>query len=266
MTAEEKDAVASLKAGYDSSASSYLRYDKKDDQNNHHFLTNKKFNKPELFYFDPNTLSTEGWMKLGVREKTAAGIQKYISKGGRFRKPEDILKIWGLFDDQKEMLLPFVRINQEENKTAFENTKPLYEKKYFKKEISSIDINSADSTAFDNLPGIGAGYARRIINFRKKLGGFYSADQVAETFGLPDSVFQKIKPFLKADPASVQKININTATEDELKSHPYIRWQLAKVITEFKKQHGSFKSASDLKKIMIIKDEDVQRLSPYLEF
>ena len=127
-----------------------------------------------------------------------------------------------------------------------------------------VDINAGDSAAFDALPGIGGSYSRRIINFRNRLGGFYKVEQIAETFGLPDSVFQKIKPLLKISGNDVKKLNVNTAKEEELKAHPYIRWQLAKVITEYKKQHGDFKTLQDLKKIMTIDEETYNKISPYL--
>ncbi len=217
-----------------------------------------------MFYFDPNTLDAAGWQKLGVKDKTIASMQKYISKGGRFREPEDLNKVWGLRDDEKERLIPYVRIAQQAQPT-YTNNYTSYEKKpYEKKVIAAVDINTGDSSSFDALPGIGGGFSRRIINFRNKLGGFYKIEQVAETFGLPDSVFQKIKPLLKIYGNDIKKINVNTAKEEELKAHPYIRWQLAKVITEYKKQHGDFKNLEELKKIMVIDAETYNKISPYL--
>jgi len=217
-----------------------------------------------MFYFDPNTLDAAGWQKLGIKDKTIASMQKYLSKGGRFREPDDLRKVWGLRDDEKERLIPYVRIAEQAQPTYTNNYTPYEKKSYEKKAIASVDINSGDSSAFDALPGIGGGFSRRIINFRNKLGGFYKVEQVAETFGLPDSVFQKIKPLLKITGNNVKKINVNTAKEEELKAHPYIRWQLAKVITEYKKQHGDFKNLEDLKKIMVIDAETYNKISPYL--
>lgn len=217
-----------------------------------------------MFYFDPNTLDAAGWQKLGIKDKTIASMQKYISKGGRFREADDLRKVWGLRDDEKERLIPYVRIEAAAQTTYTNNYTP-YEKKTFeKKVIAAVDINSGDSSAFDALPGIGGGFSRRIINFRNRLGGFYKVEQIAETFGLPDSVFQKIRPLLKISETEVKKLNINTAKEEELKAHPYIRWQLAKVITEYKKQHGDFKTLEDLKKIMVIDAETYNKISPYL--
>jgi DNA uptake protein ComE-like DNA-binding protein len=199
---------------------------------------------------------------------TTAKYIKYISKGGRFRVADDLRKVWGLRDDEKDRLIPYVRIAGVQEKlytNGYTNNYQPYEKKvYEKKTINNIDINTGDSAAYDALPGIGAGFSRRIIKFRDKLGGFYKVEQVGETFGLPDSVFQKIKPYLKISGDNIHKININTATEEELKAHPYIRWQLAKVITEYKKQHGAYKSLEELKKIMVINEEIYNKIIPYL--
>ena len=217
-----------------------------------------------MFYFDPNTLDAAGWQKLGIKDKTIVSMQKYISKGGRFREPDDLRKVWGLRDDEKERLIPYVRIAETAQPTYTNNYTPYEKKPYEKKVVAPIDINAGDSSAFDALPGIGGGYSRRIINFRNRLGGFYKVEQIAETFGLPDSVFQKIKPLLKISGNDIKKININSAKEEELKAHPYIRWQLAKVFTEYKKQHGDFKTLQDLRKIMTIDDETYNKITPYL--
>ena len=104
----------------------------------------------------------------------------------------------------------------------------------------------------------------RIVNFREKLGGFYSIEQVRETYGLPDSTYQKIKLNLKLDNSEVKKININNASVEDLKSHPYIRYNIANAIIAYRKEHGSFSAISDLKKIMIITDEVYQKIAPYL--
>jgi competence ComEA-like helix-hairpin-helix protein len=137
--------------------------------------------------------------------------------------------------------------------------------KKFEKKIIEVDINEADTSSFIALPGIGSKLASRIVAFREKLGGFYSVDQVSELYGLPDSVFQKIKPYLSLDnSASVHKININTASKEELKSHPYIRWQIANVIIAYRDQHGKFTEPEDLKKIPVITDDVFEKIGHYI--
>ncbi len=228
--------------------------------------TSKK-NEGVLFNFDPNTISAEGWKKLGLRDKTIATILNYRSKGGKFKQPDDIKKIWGLFPDEAERLLPYVQIAATNISVAPGNNYVAYNDKKFtesKKSFSKIDINAADTSAWIALPGIGSKLSQRIINFREKLGGFYSIQQVGETFGLPDSTFQKIKPFIQLT-GEVKKININTATVDELKMHPYIRYHLANAIVQYRTQHGDYKLVEDIKKIMIVDEAAYTKMAPYLK-
>jgi len=217
-----------------------------------------------LFQFDPNTLPAEGWKKLGVKEKTIETIRNYLSKGGKFKKPEDIRKIWGLHEDQVNRLLPYVDIKETFASISYPVKQEYNTVVHDKKTPAAVDINLADTTAWIALPGIGAKLSGRIINFRDKLGGFYSIGQVAETFGLPDSVFQKIKARLLITNTSVRQININTATLDELKLHPYIRYNLANLIIQYREQHGNFSTVADIKKIMTLTEEQYNKLSPYL--
>jgi competence ComEA-like helix-hairpin-helix protein len=217
----------------------------------------------EVFYFDPNTATNREWKRLGVKDKTIETIQKYLSKGGRFYKAEDINKIWGLHPNEIKRLLPYVRIEQQKIESA-ENQQQIQRRTYAPKVIQPIDINSADTTAFISLPGIGSKLAQRIINFREKLGGFYAIDQVSETFGLPDSTFQKIKSRLTLTNLQVKKININTASLDEMKAHPYIRYPIANAILQYKTQHGNFSFVNDLKKIMLVTEDIYKKVEPYI--
>lgn len=241
-----------------------------------------KYGKPKaiLFLFDPNKISTEQWQLLGLREKTIHTIQNYLSKGGKFRKPEDLKKVYGLFPDEYERLAPFIKIenrnaeieNMNSNPDRYRDDTPMMSPKkvsnhssdYHPRIYSMVEINSADTSQLIALPGIGSKLASRIINFRDKLGGFYSIEQVRETFGLPDSTFQKIKKYLKIENVSVKKININTASLEELKGHPYIRYAIANAVVSFRKEHGDFKKVEELKNLMIITEESYQKIIPYL--
>jgi len=222
----------------------------------------KSLTKGALFEFDPNTLSIEGWQKLGLKERTAKTINNYRTKGGKFYKPEDLKKIWGLPEGFYERVKDYISIASLQKEYTPHN----YEKQAFEKSakiFALIDINSADTTALIALPGIGNKLALRIINFRDKLGGFYSVDQIGETYGLQDSIFQKIKSRLRLDGEN-KKFNVNEATKDELKSHPYIRWNLANSIVEYRNQHGNFKSLEDLKNIALIDEATFNKIVHYL--
>jgi DNA uptake protein ComE-like DNA-binding protein len=137
--------------------------------------------------------------------------------------------------------------------------------RFSNKHLENLDINLADSAVWSRLPGISFRLACRIVHFRNRLGGFHSVDQVGETFGLPDSTFQLIRPFLHCGEMGVQKINLNIAGLEGLQAHPYIRWKLAKEIIQYRAQHGGFKSIAELQQLALLDAETYKKLEPYLE-
>ena len=192
----------------------------------------------------------------------------YREKGGKFRKAEDLSKIYSIRRDLYERLRPFVRIPAEpkESKAYHRrdsfNYKPDYAKSL--RASRSIEINQAVQSDWESLPGIGARLAIRILTFREKLGGFIKAEQVRETYGITDSVFAIIRPLLQCSDQSVRRIDLNSITIDELKEHPYFRGKIAYAIIRFREQHGSFKSMDDLKKLQVLDENLRARIEPYL--
>jgi DNA uptake protein ComE-like DNA-binding protein len=231
--------------------------------------TEKEETRYVLFPFDPNTATEAQWQSLGLAPRTIQTILNYRGKGGRFRSPEDLQKIYGLPPAKAAELMPYVVIapisqpNPNTPSTQKETVEPGTRRAY---TINPVDINLSDTSAWIALPGIGSKLANRIVSFRDKLGGFARIEQVAETFGLPDSTFNKIRPHLMFSSGPFRKINVNTATTDELKSHPYIRWNLANAIVNYRQQHGPYQSISDLRRIVLIEPGQLEKLEPYLSF
>lgn len=223
----------------------------------------------KLFYFDPNTISAEGWKQLGLRSKTIGTILKYLSKGGRFYQAMDLKKIYGLRAEDYARLERYVRIEKPDN--SYKPDKPsappntIHPTTYSRPSAKNIiDINTADTADWISLPGIGSKLATRIVTFREKLGGFYDIDQIRETYGLADSTFQKILPLLTKGNYPIQKININTSTLETLKQHPYIRWTLASAIIRYREQHGPFPTLESLQQVAAITPAIYSKLLPYL--
>jgi competence protein ComEA len=123
------------------------------------------YENASLFNFDPNTLSVEGWQKLGLKEKTIKTINNYRIKGGKFYKPEDLKKIWGLDISFYERVKDYIVIPQKENMQY--ETKQL--SKAGKKIVVVLDINTADSAELIVLPGIGPRLSARIVSFQGKI-------------------------------------------------------------------------------------------------
>lgn len=218
----------------------------------------------ELFFFDPNTASETDWKRLGLRDKTVQTILKYRSKGGKFYKPDDLQRIYGLREDEYKRLMPYVQLGTSKKAAETPEAATAFENRPERKETFLININQADTAQWKQLKGIGSAYAKRIVNFRNKLGGFVSVNQVAETYGLPDSVFQKIKTQLQIDGSVIRRININSSTVNDLKAHPYISFPVANAIVQYRSQHGQFSAVTDLRKIMIIDESLFQKINPYL--
>lgn len=266
-TDDFKKDIASLSVKADTSERNYYQNDKKENANNN-FSNTHEVVPSELFYFDPNTATYDEWERLGIKDKTIHTIQHYISKGGKFYKPDDIRKIWGMSSTDAQRLIPYIDIknkNTDYTATLLEKknvTPPAFASKG--KVNTVININTADTSVLKSLPGIGSRLSARIVAFRDKLGGFYSIDQVSETYMLPDSTFQKIKPMLTIGNTAVKQININIATIDEMKSHPYLRYNLANAIFQYRRQHGNYNTVEDVKKIMLITDDVYKKVLPYL--
>ena len=244
-----------------------------------------------LFYFDPNTLPAAGWQQLGVSERTAVTVGKYLASGGRFRKATDLGKIYGLPPALCTRLMPYVRIESTED-TRFSGRYDRPDRRYaghygenfrdssnrysgrdtasftrYRKKAAAtpLDINLADSTAWQSLPRIGPSFARRIIAFRGRLGGFYAVEQVAECYGFPDSTFQKFKPFLRIGSSSIKKIDLNLTDEKSLAAHPYIRYKLARLIVQYRSSHAGFRTVSELRNLPLVDEIIYRKIEHYIE-
>lgn len=234
----------------------------------------REYNPTTLFLFDPNSISINEWEQLGVKKHVALTIKKYLSKGGKFRRPEDLFKIYTLDKAVASRLIPYVRIKNDdhdyyvsESKVELTADKKITESKetdYPRKRYTEIEINSADTSQFMRLPGIGNWRAKSIVRYRESLGGFISVDQLREVRALPDSVFQKILPYLKIETTSIKKININTATSEEFLRHPYFTPEIVKSLVQYRKQHGEFKTINDLLNLHIISADFFNKIRYYL--
>lgn len=219
-----------------------------------------------LFLFDPNKINVSQWQKLGLSTKQAQSIVNYRNKGGKFYKPEDLQKMYTITPQKYQQLLPYIEIENTGFSNKFE--KKAYPEKttYVKEKYVVVEINGADTLQLDGINGIGAAFARRIVKYRDKLGGFYKKEQLQEVYGLDSIKFAEIKDQVKVDASNIKRININTAEFDDLKNNPYLKYKQINAIVQYRKQHGKFNSIDDLKKVAILTPQNIQNLAPYLIF
>jgi DNA uptake protein ComE-like DNA-binding protein len=132
--------------------------------------------------------------------------------------------------------------------------------------LIKMDFVEADSVVLQIVPGIGVGLSGRIIKYRERLGGFHSVNQFSEIYGLKPETIDEIWNYFDFTPKITKRILINSSEIEEVSAHPYISYSEAKVLIAYRKQHGSYSSIADLKKIKIFKPEWIDKIEPYLSF
>lgn len=137
--------------------------------------------------------------------------------------------------------------------------------KYVKKEVEAVSINLCDTNALIALPGIGSKTANRIINYRNKLGGFYSFSQIKETFGVDTNKLNTLQDKFIIEVSEIKKLRINMAGEPELAVHPYLSGKQATGIVKYRNQHKVITEVT-FWHIVILSERDKKRLLPYIDF
>jgi len=235
----------------------YSRYSKANYTGEY---SNSYKNRPLTpFTFDPNTLAEKDWMKLGLPDRLVKTILNYRSKGGHFYQKEDLQKIYGLSQQQYNVLAPYVNIAPKARIIY-----PLNKSAVIKAPIHIVSLNSADSAELDGLKGIGPAFALRIIRYRDLLGGFARPEQLLEVYNLDSTMYEVLRPSIKVDPSQIKKMNINVCPFPALKRHPYIGYYLAKAIADYRVKFGKFRSIEELHLLKGITPEQIERLKPYI--
>lgn len=263
----------------DSTASKEIRETSDTDANGYYFVGEKK---AELFPFDPNTADSTALLRLGLQPWQVRSIYKYRAKGGVYRRPQDFARLYGLTAKQYRILEPYIRIGEDyrpaaevygnepwpEQHMSAERAAEAKERDslYFRpKKLAkgeTIDLNTADTTALKKVPGIGSGYARAIDNYRRRLGGFYSARQLTEIGGFPEEAL----PYFKVTGGAIRRMDINHMSVNQLRQHPYINFYQARAIVDYRRQRGPLKSLNQLGNLPEFPKGEIERLEPYVEY
>ncbi|SEL88372.1 helix-hairpin-helix domain-containing protein [Parapedobacter koreensis] len=227
----------------------------------------------EYFPFDPNGLAVVDWKRLGLSDRQVRMIKNYEAKGGRFRRREDLKKIYAINASDYARLEPYIRIKaaaiygEPDSATvpsdggrppADRSREMVVEEKLY------LDLNTADSLDLQALPGIGPVYASRIVRFRDRLGGFHQAEQLLDVYGFDTLRYDGLKTYVYVDTTKVTKIALNLADYAQLNNHPFISAKLANLIIQYRKQHGPYRALTDLLRIAIMDEEIFRKIVPYL--
>ena len=222
--------------------------------------TNSDFKKPFLFLLkskSPN-YDLKNYFDTIYYNKSSKGVFSYYASNSKIN---NLLAIKNCLNGQKPKIYSLKPRNL---RMILKKPKKNYNSKPLKKSKFIVNINLADSLHWRKLRGVGAKRSIHILNYKNALGGFVRVSQVNEVFSISDSLFKSFERFLNIKDSSLVKININTCSVKQLKNHPYINWNLANSIVNFREQHGLFKLLEDLKKIHILDKKLYYKIVPYL--
>lgn len=156
-----------------------------------------KGRKVESFRFNPNSASAADLVRLGMSEKQAQSIVNYREKGGRFARKSDFAKSFVVSDSLYKRLEPYI-------------------------DIPLVDINLADSAAFDALPGIGGYFSSKMVSYREELGGYSCPEQLMEIWRFDRERYDRIKDLICCSPPR-NPLPLWSGDEATLAAHPHIR-------------------------------------------
>ncbi len=211
------------------------------------------------FPFNPNTITEEEWLQIGLTDRQVRNIMNYKAKGGRFYSKNDLGKLYTISEEEFAQLEPFIvlpEVSRGKNKktttqsgvstsgAASTTAKPE------KTTIPIVDLNTVDSATLVKLPQIGSYTAARIIEFRDKLGGFVDYEQLRGVKGMDEARYNAIRPYILIGEVELRKIDVNRAAFKTLLNHPYLSYEQVKRIFSQRETRGMIKNWEQLEAML----------------
>jgi competence protein ComEA len=206
----------------------------------------------KLFAFNPNNLPANQWQKLGLTARQIRGIKNYEAKGGKFYSKADVKKMYTITPQDYKRLQSYINLPEEEDVDKV--AKPLI----------IVELNTADSATLTTLNGIGPAFARRIVQYRTRLGGFHNKHQLQEIVGMDNMRYQDVQGQFTIDKRKVKRFNVNQIEFEDIKDFPYLNFKQMNAIIQYRKQHGNYELFSELGNIAILDKTDLKKIKPYV--
>ena len=242
-----------------------------------------------LQYFDPNTADSITLRRVGLNERVTRNILRYRQKGGKWKNTEHFKTVWGLDDSTFQALKPYIQIDtmpfyrarkerlirdslywdsvkityKQKRDSIFKSIDSTYQPTHEKRD-TIIELNTADTNDLQYIRGIGKYTATQIIRYRNDLGGYAKVEQLIEIEKVKG--LDSLLTYFVVEPDSIKKISVNHCSVNKLSKHPYLRFNQAKAIYEYRRKHIRIKSIEKLQDIKELSEDDIKRITPYLSF
>lgn len=225
------------------------------------------------FPFNPNTLSEEEWLRIGLTDRQVRNIMNYKAKGGKFYSKKDLGKLYTISEEEFAQLEPFIVLPEVSRGTGYKSSSKKQEEKageepkpVEKKAIPIVDLNTVDSTTLVELPQIGPYTASRIVEFREKLGGFVNKEQLLDVKGMDEARFAAIQPYINLGAVEIRKVDVNRADFKTLVHHPYLSYEQVKLIFNQREKRGMIKNWEQLEALLLEEGEVNPLLEQYVKY
>ena len=218
--------------------------------------------------FDPNTADSSTLVHLGFKPWQAKNMVKYRAAGGKYRKPEDLKKLYGMTDSMYQALTPYIYIAREEvDSVAVDSLRKDSLPRWREENKDTIlNLRTADTVELKMIHGIGSYRARQIVRYREQLGGFVSVEQVLEAKGMENVDADSLLAHFWIDSVKIEAMNVNSVGVQRLSRHPYLRFEQAQAIYELRRKKIRLDSIQQLQQIECISAETLEKIAPYLNF
>lgn len=218
--------------------------------------------------FDPNTADSSTLVHLGFKPWQAKNMVKYRAAGGKYRKPEDLKKLYSMTDSMFQALTPYIYIAREEVDSVAVDSLRKDSLPRWKEENKDtiLNLRTADTVELKMIHGIGSYRARQIVRYREQLGGFVSVEQVLEAKGMENVDADSLLAHFWIDSVKIEAMNVNSVGVQRLSRHPYLRFEQAQAIYELRRKKIRLDSIQQLQQIECISAETLEKIAPYLNF
>lgn len=256
----------------------YIDLSKLKDKDEPALTKTNKYTVPDK-PFDPNLYTVADWVNVGLSEKQAQSILKYIDKGGKMEIKKDLKKMFVVDDElyaalEDKIDLPVSKpkvLRKTIEKKGLKNTSKTTSTKESESEEETkttitkpISINTATRNDLQQIKGVGPFFADEIVKLRERFGGIIAPSQFLEIYKMDEEKLNEILPYIHIDKKAVKKLNVNTASIEQLKQHPWITSDMANSIVYFRENYKKYATLDELLLSPYINAKTLRRLAPYL--
>jgi competence protein ComEA len=208
--------------------------------------------KPKIYPFNPNYITDFKGASIGMTNEEIDRLLAYRKQDKWINSSKQFQEVTKISDSLLDAISPYFKFPEWVNNSSktVESTNYTFNNKP-KTFAEKLDLNMATLQQLQQVHGIGAYYAERIIKLRNSFpGGFIDMVQLQDVYGLKPEVIEKISEvFAVKTPRTIQRIILNKATVDELVTIQHIDYNLAFKIVEQRKLRDGYKSIDELRKV-----------------